>query len=255
METISLKITKERILSYTKRLNLGQKYDNDILSIIFDLEDSDMKLAYNYVVLRKPSGEVEYILLNDELTFVVTNSITRYPGLWKLMYLAVDNEIDKDGKLPTTVKTITSSPLLASVGDSGIIDSTIDESKLDSNIQILYDDLLNLKKTLELYLGTATGGSGGSCGTIDTSKIEKKIDSLSVSISSLQATTDTIKVDSSNAFLNGMNTKLINQFLRKSGIRKSDKGLFRQNPHHFPMPCHGILSIARLIQCQIIAKS
>ena len=48
--------------------------------------------------------------------------------------------------------------------------------------------------------------------------------------------------------------QLVYKLLRKSMLRKCLKRLSNMKSHHFPMPCHGILSITRLIQICIISK-
>lgn len=137
-------------------VSLGNKYENKEEVIYFDLPS----LFNNYnqyiiAVLNNPYAQkVTKILpiFNNQL--IITSTLTSHSGAWYLYVMCRQKPINiEDEYINITAKSdehvFISNGFIGLVQDNLIDSEQINNYPLDDNLQILYDDLLNLKEELE----------------------------------------------------------------------------------------------------------
>ena len=143
-------ITKITILSNgsiapNRPISLGNKYENVGDKIQFDIPREYQGYHYYLAFYMKKK---DTILLpvnyeNGSLQFTITTTITKNPGQYEIIFLATERAI-KDGNIDNSRPVFVSTTMYGNVVDNFIDDPVIDE-QLDPSLQIIYDELLDLR--------------------------------------------------------------------------------------------------------------
>ena len=134
---------------------LGHKYDNGLDSIQFNIpkeynDDGDIK--YNHY-LAFGMKKVKTILLpisrntNRILEFIITSTVTCNAGLYDMVYIITEGQII-DSDIDNAKKVFVSDIFKGQVLDNFLVDSDTVTEEMDKNLQIIYDNLLNLRNKI-----------------------------------------------------------------------------------------------------------
>lgn len=146
-----------------RKVILGNKYENNDEMIYFSLpQDFDTYKKYVIAVMKVNGENVTRVLPINENIMMVSSSITYYSGNWSLYVMCRQTEIDlsnvnidisaKDGE-----HVFISDGFLGIVNKSNIEKDAVDNIPLDSNLKIIYDDLLELKNQLLYFIMNGIG--------------------------------------------------------------------------------------------------
>lgn len=138
-----------------RKIVLGNRYENNDEQVVFTLpQDFDTYNKYVIAVIKINSENITRVLPVNNNTLVVSSSLTYYSGNWSLYLMARQTEIDldadyidigaKDGE-----HVFISDGFIGIVNKSNIEKTDVDNIPIDTNLQIVYDDLLSLKTELE----------------------------------------------------------------------------------------------------------
>lgn len=138
-----------------RKITLGNRYENNDEQVVFTLpQDFDTYNKYVIAVIKINSENITRVLPVNNNTLVVSSSLTYYSGNWSLYLMARQTEIDldadyidigaKDGE-----HVFISDGFIGIVNKSNIEKTDVDNIPIDTNLQIVYDDLLSLKTELE----------------------------------------------------------------------------------------------------------
>lgn len=138
---------------------LGNKYENEDEYIQFDLPE-EFNNHYNYligVIETEDAGTVYKIFPIFSNQIIVSVDLTSYEGKWSLYVMCREHELDLSGTdVDITAKTdehvFISDGFYGLVRDNLLKKSELENITLDSNLQIVYDDLLVLKAELEAII-------------------------------------------------------------------------------------------------------
>jgi hypothetical protein len=140
MIEIFAKVSNSKVLNLSKKV-LGNKMDNSITKVIFKEIAEEGQLLNKYVVFCGPDSKIFLFHLNSEdNSFIVSTSITHLSGNWQMLYLATNGEISEDGSIDDNYKVYISNSTTFQITDN-FLDGNIDESVLDENLQVIYDEL------------------------------------------------------------------------------------------------------------------
>lgn len=147
MQNFIINMSDSKLLTYSAgKLNLGQKWDNSVAKITFSVKDEYI-LDHSYVVLESPSNVVTAIPLQSDLSFIISNGVTKEAGEWKLVYLSCKTIIDEKGNIPNNEEVVVSSIIKGYISDNYLTESIT--GVIDANFTVIYDSLLALKAELE----------------------------------------------------------------------------------------------------------
>lgn len=143
-------ITKITILSNgsiapNRPISLGNKYENVGDKIQFDIPREYQGYHY-YLAFYMKKKDTILLPVNYEdgsLQFTITTTITKNPGQYEIIFLATERAI-KDGNIDNARAVFISTTMYGNVVDNFLDDPVIDE-QLDPNLQIIYDELLDLR--------------------------------------------------------------------------------------------------------------
>lgn len=133
---------------------LGNRWENKDELVHFDLPSNfDGYYKYIYAVMKKNSATLGTVLLpiQPDNTFYITSRLTYLSGKWIMYVICRESEMD----LSADEVDFTGQPgehVFISDGFGGTVNNnliekdTIDNTKLDTNLQIMYDDLKMLEK-------------------------------------------------------------------------------------------------------------
>lgn len=141
-----------------RKIILGNKYENNDESIHFSLPESfDSYTKYVIAVTKIDGKNVTKILPVKDNTMIVSSSITYHAGNWYLYLMCRENSLDltledidisaKDGE-----HVFISDGILGIVNKNLIEKECVDNIPLDTNLQIIYDDLLELKNQFLYFI-------------------------------------------------------------------------------------------------------
>jgi hypothetical protein len=82
---------------------------------------------------------------NGVLTFLITYSITQYAGQYEIVILTTEQQV-VDGNIDEARQVFVSTVMNGVVEDNPLVDPVVDPNIMDKNLQVLYDDLLDLFK-------------------------------------------------------------------------------------------------------------
>lgn len=120
--------------------NFGNKYDNSIRKVIFNSIDESANLNNKYVAFLNPSSDIFLFPLNSEdNSFIVTSTITKQAGTWKMIYLATNTAI-VDGVIDYGYKVFVSNAVDFTITENFLTDA-IEEPIIDENLAIIYEKL------------------------------------------------------------------------------------------------------------------
>ena len=169
-------ITSDKNFKLNKK-NFGNKMDNSIAKVILNEITEEGDLLNKYVAFYSPIDEIFLFPLNSEdNSFIITTTITQYPGNWRILYLSTNKEI-KEGNIDTNYKVFISNSTDFTITDN-FLDDTIEEVIVDENLEIVYE---SLQQTI-VYLNS------------DDFK-EDLINNLHISESDIETITNNIKND------------------------------------------------------------
>ena len=164
MQTLTLNVSSTKLLTYSGKLTLGQKWDNSVTKITF-VVPAEYVLGNNYVILENPSNtKTIAIPLDKTMSFIISNGISQEAGEWKLLYLSCATAL-VNGNIPD-VNTAVSTKISGYIIDNYITGSIT--GVMDENFTVLYNNLLNLKTQLETMIASGTSGVT----TVDQLKID-----------------------------------------------------------------------------------
>ena len=138
-----------------RKIALGNRYENNDEQVVFTLpQDFDTYNKYVIAVIKINSENITRVLPVHNNTLVVSSSLTYYSGNWSLYLMARQTEIDLDSEyIDIGAKdgehVFISDGFIGIVNKSNIEKTEVDNIPIDTNLQIVYDDLLSLKIELE----------------------------------------------------------------------------------------------------------
>lgn len=138
-----------------RKIVLGNRYENNDEQVVFTLpQDFDTYNKYVIAVIKINSENITRVLPVHNNTLVVSSSLTYYSGNWSLYLMARQTEIDLDSEyIDIGAKdgehVFISDGFIGIVNKSNIEKTEVDNIPIDTNLQIVYDDLLSLKTELE----------------------------------------------------------------------------------------------------------
>ena len=138
-----------------RKITLGNRYENNDEQVVFTLpQDFDTYNKYVIAVIKINSENITRVLPVHNNTLVVSSSLTYYSGNWSLYLMARQTEIDLDSEyIDIGAKdgehVFISDGFIGIVNKSNIEKTEVDNIPIDTNLQIVYDDLLSLKTELE----------------------------------------------------------------------------------------------------------
>lgn len=143
-------ITKITILSNgniapNKTIELGKQHES--VGDIIRFEIPNMYHGYHYYLafyMKKHDTillPVNYV--NGAFDFVVTSAVTRNSGTYEMIFLATEKKV-VDGNINDARKVFVSTTMYGHVEDNFVEDPVVD-TEMDANLQIIYDELLDLR--------------------------------------------------------------------------------------------------------------
>ena len=130
---------------------LGNQYENIDHILKFEF-DEELDVMNKYIILNHQERTVIYPLINNQIK--ITNSVTSYSGFWNIHVMCRDFEVDLDAEpIELDAKerehVYISNSFLGIVNKANFKKEDVENYEMDENLQIIYDDLLALKKELE----------------------------------------------------------------------------------------------------------
>lgn len=139
-----------------RKVILGNKYENNDESIHFDLPE-EFDSYYKYVIgVITINGENHTVVLpvNEKNIMVVSSALTYYAGNWSLYLMCRENAINLESEeIDISAKSnehvFIADGFIGIVNKSNIEADVVNNLPLDTNLKIIYDDLIKLKAQLE----------------------------------------------------------------------------------------------------------
>lgn len=150
------------------RIVIGDQHENEVVRVKFALMDEGIKNSdlFYYAVLISPNTKRQFAIpLDEEYSWIVSNSVTETAGEWTLHLLVKSVEmIDGDA---TTGTVYLSPPIPCLVRRNRIRLDELENQRLESGLQIVYDQLYVAIEKAEEALRKAeefvqSGGSSNS---------------------------------------------------------------------------------------------
>lgn len=138
-----------------KMVIIGNKYENNDETIHFILpQEFDSYSKYVIAVMKKDTGNVTKIFPVKDSSLIVSSELTHLAGRWYLYLMCRDHEIDVESEdIDISAKNgehvFISDGFIGVVKDNYLDKEVIDNTPMDTNLQIVYDELVQLKKDLE----------------------------------------------------------------------------------------------------------
>lgn len=156
---IDLKIGLDGVPNLRK-LNIGNKYENndEIINFILPSEFENYN-KYIIAVIKQDGKKITRILPVANNQFVVSTSITYIAGAWSMYLMCRENEIDIEAEtIDISAKNgehvFISDGFIGIIANSSIEKELVENAPIDTNLQLVYDDLLILKNELIEKLNT-----------------------------------------------------------------------------------------------------
>lgn len=137
-------------------INLGNKYESVGDTIVFNIPEKYLSY-HHYLLFKMPKKETILLPVNyikdDEgivngLTFFITTTITKNAGTYDIVFLSAEDKINSQDDLDQTRFVFVSSTFKGEVGDNFLSDP-INQDVMDENLEVLYNDMLDVKKEFE----------------------------------------------------------------------------------------------------------
>lgn len=178
--------------------DFGNLYDNKTTKVKFELDELYEDIANKYVALRRPDQTVIIFPLDDDNSFIISNSISNHPGSWSILFLGTNTEIDEDGDIDNTGRVIVSDEAIFNITNNFLTDPVPTEEEIDENLKVIYDDLnqtviyLKSEEFKELVKGEK-GLDGKGILSIEKTETVDLIDTYTITFTDLTTTTFDIK--------------------------------------------------------------
>lgn len=136
-------------------ISLGSQFENidEVIQFTFP---SDLEGLHKYVVAKtydeKKKKNITRVTPLVDNKFVIGSAITKVTGQWLLYTLCKAYSPDGDVE-----RVSISDPIVATVTENDFDISEIEATEIDPNIKIIYDELIDFKKTLEANEATRQG--------------------------------------------------------------------------------------------------
>ena len=149
MIIVDIKIGIDGIPS-EKNILLGNKYENNDTIINFELP-SDFDNYNKYVIAVNGSESRIIPVLNNRMT--VSSALTELAGNWAMYLMCRETSIDLSAYVPDisakdNEHVFISDGFIGTVVNVQIDKRTVERIPLDTNLKIVYDDLMNLRATI-----------------------------------------------------------------------------------------------------------
>ena len=158
---IDLKIGLDGVPSLRK-LNIGNKYENNDEIINFILpSEFDNYNKYIIAVIKQNGEKITKVLPIVDNIFYISSDITYIAGNWAMYLMCRENEVDIEAEtIDISAKNgehvFISDGFIGIVANSSIEKELVENTPIDTNLQLVYDDLLSLKKELIEKMNTPT---------------------------------------------------------------------------------------------------
>lgn len=136
-------------------ISLGSQFENidEVIQFTFP---SDLEGLHKYVVAKtydeKKKKNITRVTPLVDNKFVIGSAITKVTGQWLLYTLCKAYSPSGDVE-----RVSISDPIVATVTENDFDISEIEATEIDPNIKIIYDELIDFKKTLEVNEATRQG--------------------------------------------------------------------------------------------------
>lgn len=141
MTTKKIKLYRDKTFEPC-RIVIGDQHENEVVRVKFALLDESIKSSdlFYYAVLISPNTKRQFAIpLDAEYSWIVSNSVTETAGEWTLHLLIKSVEmIDGDA---TTGTVYLSPPIPCLVRRNRIRLDELENQRLESGLQIVYDQL------------------------------------------------------------------------------------------------------------------
>ena len=227
MIIVDIKIGIDGIPS-EKNILLGNKYENNDTIINFELP-SDFDNYNKYVIAVNGSESRIIPVLNNRMT--VSSALTELAGNWAMYLMCRETSIDLSAYVPDisakdNEHVFISDGFIGTVVNVQIDKRTVERIPLDTNLKIVYDDLMNLRATiieqvkgLDAYY-EKTNTNTQDIANLKTSKVDK------VSGKGLSTEDYTTEEKSKLAGLSNYDDSTVKQDIANLKTNKVDKVVF-----------------------------
>ena len=137
-------------------IDLGNKYENVGDQLIFNIPE-DYKPGHNnfayyltFKMTKKDRILLPIAVINNQLIFTITTSITKYSGTYEIIFLATETEI-VDANDESNSIVFVSNVMQGEVRDNFLTNPVTTET-LDENLKTIYDQLMALYNTVDYKL-------------------------------------------------------------------------------------------------------
>lgn len=143
-----------------RKLNIGNKYENNDEIINFILpSEFDNYNKYIIAVIKQNGEKITKVLPIVDNIFYISSDITYIAGNWAMYLMCRENEIDIEAEtIDISAKNgehvFISDGFIGIVANSSIEKELVENAPIDTNLQLVYDDLLALKNELIEKLNT-----------------------------------------------------------------------------------------------------
>lgn len=142
MSKITIEITMNEDKSFhnvKKSIKIGNQFDNNVTKIKFNIPDIYNDIAYKYCVLKNPYDFLILKQLDEENSFLVDNTISKFSGTFNLMLVCSNEEILDVTNLNNDNIILTTDYFSATINDNYI--EEVSNVKLYCLPKSVYDDL------------------------------------------------------------------------------------------------------------------
>lgn len=158
---IDLKIGLDGVPSLRK-LNIGNKYENndEIINFILPNEFENYN-KYIIAVIKQNGEKITKVIPIVDNVFYISSNITYIAGNWSMYLMCRENEVDIEAEtIDISAKNgehvFISDGFIGIVANSSIEKELVENAPVDTNLQLVYDDLLILKNELIEKMNTPT---------------------------------------------------------------------------------------------------
>lgn len=139
-----------------QRVVLGNQYENNDEQIVFEFPEEYSSYNKYMICVNKPlDGTATTVILPiTDNTFIVSSSVTYLYGNWIMYAMLRQHSIDLDVENPDISAKDNEHVFIAN-GFIGVVNKvqfdkdSVENAPIDTNLQVLYDDMLSLKQELE----------------------------------------------------------------------------------------------------------
>lgn len=145
-----------------RKLNIGNKYENNDEIINFILpSEFDNYNKYIIAVIKQNGEKITKVLPIVDNIFYISSDITYIAGNWAMYLMCRENEVDIEAEtIDISAKNgehvFISDGFIGIVANSSIEKELVENTPIDTNLQLVYDDLLILKNELIEKMNTPT---------------------------------------------------------------------------------------------------